>query len=141
MLSDATRRLVQGNFVLETTAPGDRHGTRPPLCNVLGMNPPDGGWRGRRSLRHLVGRERDMATLQALLLEVEDGRGQVVGIVGEAGLGKSRLLYEFRQQVQGSSLTYLAGRCLSYAQATPYFPLMDILRQVCRLNATVHLIT
>jgi predicted ATPase len=75
-----------------------------------------------------------MATLHALLAQVENGYGQVVGIAGEPGIGKSRLLYEFRQQVRHKSCTYLAGRCVSYGQATPYLPLLDRLRQACGLT-------
>jgi predicted ATPase len=58
----------------------------------------------------------------------------VVGIAGEPGIGKSRLLYEFHQQVRNKPLTYLAGRCVSYGQATPYLPLLDLLRQACGLT-------
>jgi predicted ATPase len=75
-----------------------------------------------------------MATLHALLAQVENGYGQVVGIAGEPGIGKSRLLYEFRQQVRRTPCTYLAGRCVSYGQATPYLPLLDLLRQACGLT-------
>jgi predicted ATPase len=75
-----------------------------------------------------------MATLQALLAQVENGYGQVVSIAGEPGIGKSRFLYEFRHQVRHTPCTYLAGRCVSYGQATPYLPLLDLLRQACGLS-------
>jgi predicted ATPase len=75
-----------------------------------------------------------MSTLHALLAQVENGHGQVVGIAGEPGIGKSRLLYEFRQQVRHKPCTYLAGRCVSYGQATPYLPLLDLLHQACGLT-------
>lgn len=74
------------------------------------------------------------ATVRALLTHVEEGRGQVVGIVGEPGIGKSRLLYEFRQHVAGRSLTYLTGRCLAYGQTTPYLLLLDLLRHACGMS-------
>jgi predicted ATPase len=57
-----------------------------------------------------------------------------VGIAGEPGIGKSRFLYEFRQQVRHTPCTYLAGRCVSYGQATPYLPLLDLLHQACGLT-------
>jgi predicted ATPase len=75
-----------------------------------------------------------MATLHALMAQVEDGWGQVVGIAGEPGIGKSRFLYEFRHQVRHTPCTSLAGRCVSYGQATPYLPLLDLLRQACGLT-------
>jgi tetratricopeptide (TPR) repeat protein len=60
----------------------------------------------------------------------------VVGIVGEAGIGKSRLLFEFRQSLAGDPLTYLEGRCLSYGSAIPYLPVLEILRSSCGLIDT-----
>jgi predicted ATPase len=53
----------------------------------------------------------------------------VVGIVGEPGAGKSRLLYEFRQAIRDAQVTYLEGRCLSYGSSIPYVPILDILKQ------------
>ena len=64
------------------------------------------------------------------------GSGQVVGIVGEPRVGKSRLLYEFRRSVEAAPVTYLEGRCLSYGSATPYLPLQDIIRDNCGINST-----
>jgi predicted ATPase len=90
------------------------------------------GWdRWERVLSPFVGREREMATLQALLAQVEAGRGQVAGVVGDPGLGKSRLLYEFRRSLEGRRLTYRAGRCFSYGSTTPYLPVLDLLRHHC----------
>jgi predicted ATPase len=60
----------------------------------------------------------------------------VVGIVAEAGQGKSRLLYEFRQRLQDKQVTYLEGRCLSYGQTIPYHPVVDVLRNNCEITET-----
>ena len=59
-------------------------------------------------------------------LAVLDGKG---GIVGEAGLGKSRLMYEFRESLRDRDVTYREGRCVSYGSAVPYLPVLDMLRQ------------
>ncbi|MBI3624638.1 MAG: AAA family ATPase [Candidatus Rokubacteria bacterium] len=83
---------------------------------------------GRRMVR-LVGRRDDLELLQSRLGSAAEGHGQVVGIVGEAGIGKSRLLFELRQSLRGKSITYLEGRCLSYGSAIPYLPILDVLRQ------------
>jgi predicted ATPase len=83
-----------------------------------------------------VGRERELATLHALLAQVETGRGQVIGVVGEPGIGKSRLIYEFRHNLEGKRLTYLTGRCLSYGSTTPYLPVLDVLRHNCGITDT-----
>ena len=49
-------------------------------------------------------------------------------------MGKSRLLYEFRQRLTGQRVTSLEGRCLSYGSATPYLPVLDLLRDHCGIN-------
>src|SRR5439155_25416482 len=106
---------------------------------VLGVSPqhvPAVPPRVGRAASPFVGRTQALGTLHALLAQVEEGRGQVVGIVGEPGIGKSRLLAEFRYSLRGRPLRYLQGRCLSYGQATPYLPILDLLRHFCDL-ATV----
>src|SRR5262249_5117885 len=75
---------------------------------------------GTRLLSRFVGRERELATLHALLGQVQAGHGQVVRLVGEPGVGKSRLLYEFRRSLLGQPVTYLEGRCFSYGSTLPY---------------------
>lgn len=89
-----------------------------------------------RPLSPFVGRDRDIAALQEALAHAEAGRGQAVGIVSEPGMGKSRLLLEFRQSLTGRRLTYLEGRCLPYGASIPYHPLLEILRTNCRIADT-----
>jgi predicted ATPase len=67
---------------------------------------------------------------------VEAGQGQVAGIVGEPGVGKSRLLLEFRRSLAGRRVTYLEGRCLSFGSTIPYLPILDIVRSNCGLIET-----
>jgi predicted ATPase len=61
------------------------------------------------------------------------GQGQIVGLVGEPGMGKTRLVTEFCHSLAGQAVTVVVGQCLSYGQATPYLPVRDILRQLCGL--------
>src|SRR5262249_26572281 len=91
--------------------------------------------RGALPRSRFVGRERELATLHELLAQVQRGQGRVVGIVGEPGMGKSRLLVEFRQRLAGQRVTYLEGRCLSYASAMPYTPVRDVLREHCGITS------
>ena len=70
------------------------------------------------------------------MAQVEAGHGQIVRIVAEAGGGKSRLLYEFRQRLAGIRVTYLAGWCLSYGRTVPYHPLIDMVRHNCAITET-----
>ncbi|MEE8292691.1 MAG: AAA family ATPase, partial [Candidatus Tectomicrobia bacterium] len=138
VLSQVTARLVHGGVRLAVVEPGRNRSLvgLPPAYKVVDVLPqrPTSGWQGRRTLRQFVGREGDLAKLQSLLAQVEEGYGQVIGITGEPGIGKSRLLYEFHRRVHPRPLTYLTGRCESYGQATPYRPLLDIFRQACGLS-------
>ncbi|UCE56891.1 MAG: AAA family ATPase [Desulfobacterales bacterium] len=81
-----------------------------------------------KGLTRFVGRKNSMAALVEACDKTHSGSGQVIGIVGEAGVGKSRLLLEFRNQLPQSEYTYLEGRCLHYGGSIPYLPMLDILR-------------
>lgn len=83
---------------------------------------------------HFVGREEELAMLQRRLEHMQAGHGQVVSLIGEPGLGKSRLLYEFWHSLRQQPLTYLAADCRSYSRATPYLPLLTLVRQLCGLS-------
>jgi class 3 adenylate cyclase/tetratricopeptide (TPR) repeat protein len=84
-----------------------------------------------RGLTPLVGRERELATLRERFHEAKAGRGQVVGIAGEAGMGKSRLVLEFRRALMQASeaVTWLEGHCISFGQSSPFLPLIEQLRE------------
>src|SRR5262249_62092027 len=90
------------------------------------------GRRGR--MASFVGRTEEMASLRGRLDIVQAGRGQVVGIVGHAGIGKSRLLFEFRESLTGESIKCLAGRCASYGTSAPYLPVLDLVRAWCGIT-------
>jgi DNA-binding NtrC family response regulator/tetratricopeptide (TPR) repeat protein len=89
---------------------------------------------GGRGLSPFVGREQDLSPLRRLLEQAEGGRGHVVGIMGEPGVGKSRLLHEFRQSLAPGRVTYLDGRCHSYGSTIPYFPIVDIIRSTFEIG-------
>jgi class 3 adenylate cyclase/tetratricopeptide (TPR) repeat protein len=89
-----------------------------------------------RGLTPLVGRDRSLATLGELFTDVKAGRGQVVFVSGEAGIGKSRLLFEFRQSLAAlnEDVTWLEGRCVSFGASTPMLPTLDQLRENFRID-------
>src|SRR6266446_1588970 len=140
LISETTQRLAQGYIRLEALPAVLVKGKAEPITRykVLGAGPRGSPLAGReeRALSPFVGRERELATLEELLAQVEGGHGQVVGIVGEAGVGKSRLLYEFRRRLAGKRVTYLEGRCLPYGSAIPYHPIIDVVRQNCGIVDT-----
>jgi class 3 adenylate cyclase/tetratricopeptide (TPR) repeat protein len=81
-----------------------------------------------RGLTRFVGREREIAALQEAFEKAQSGSGQVMGIVGEAGVGKSRLLLELRGALREKEYTHLEGHCLHYGGSMAYLPFLDVLR-------------
>ena len=139
LCSEATARLVQRIVRLEALPLGAMHGpaTHGRIYKVLGQ-------RRRRvpAMLHtapagtpFVGRARELAALHAIWAHVTRGQGQVVGVVGESGMGKSRLIAEFRQSLCSEPHTYLQGHCVSYGQTMPYQPVLTLLRHACGIAA------
>lgn len=132
LIGEATQRLVEGYIRSEAQGPVQVKGRIEPV-QVYAVT---GRRRGRsrlevsieRGLTPLVGRERELNLLHNYLTRVKAGRGQVVGIVGEPGIGKSRLLYEFRKALEGERIIWLEGHCVAYGQNTSYLPILEILR-------------
>ena len=81
-----------------------------------------------KGLTAFVGRQREIEALQEAFDKAREGSGQVVGIVGEAGVGKSRLILELRRMLSKQAYTYIEGRCLHYGGSMAYLPVLDILR-------------
>jgi transcriptional regulator with AAA-type ATPase domain/tetratricopeptide (TPR) repeat protein len=81
-----------------------------------------------------VGRQHEIELLRRCFDSARQGQGQVIGIVGEAGIGKSRLLMEFRRGLAGQAVTYLEGRCVSHGSAMPYLPILDLVRIGCGIT-------
>ena len=81
-----------------------------------------------RGLTPFVGKERELELLLDGLERAKTSRGQAFSIMAEAGVGKSRLLYEFRKAVTHDDVTFLEGKCLSYSKNIPYHLHIDILK-------------
>jgi class 3 adenylate cyclase/tetratricopeptide (TPR) repeat protein len=81
-----------------------------------------------QGLAPFVGREREIELLLEGFERSKGGRGNAFSIISEAGLGKSRLLYEFRKAVASADVMFLEGRCLSYSRGIAYHPIIDILK-------------
>ncbi|MCP4539994.1 MAG: tetratricopeptide repeat protein [Chloroflexi bacterium] len=100
-----------------------------PTYTIVGRRAQPEPVRGIRGLNSpLVGRADSTMVLQWLIEELRTGRGNIVSLIGEAGLGKSRLVAELRSEVlaQGG-ITWLDGRCLSYTQQVSYSALSDVI--------------
>src|SRR5262249_7641712 len=82
----------------------------------------------------LVGRAHELATLHAIWTHVTQGQGHVVGVVGEAGMGKSRLVAELRASLRHESHTYVQGQCVSSGQAVASRPVRALLEHACGIT-------
>ena len=87
-----------------------------------------------KGLTKLVGRGREMGTMKDAYDRARSGSGQVVGIVGEAGVGKSRLLLELQNVLSKEDYTYLEGQCLHYGGSMAYLPLLDIVKSYFKIK-------
>ncbi|HLX31839.1 MAG TPA: ABC transporter substrate-binding protein [Gaiellaceae bacterium] len=76
----------------------------------------------------LVGRSRELGAGRELLEALRAGRGGVLVVAGDAGIGKSRLLSELRSLAEENGSRWLEGRCVSYGESLPYWPFRDLLR-------------
>jgi class 3 adenylate cyclase/tetratricopeptide (TPR) repeat protein len=132
LVSEAMSRFLQG-VQLQALEPFQVKGKGEPVRAFLllaaGSVQSEEAILGAMSRTPFVGRRREIALLEELRERAEGGDGQVLGIAAEAGSGKSRLLYEFRQRLWGRPAIWLAGRCLSYGGGTPYLPLLYMLRK------------
>ena len=102
---------------------------------VEGILPHPEKIRGIEGLRaELIGREKELAELKDAFDEVRDGRGQMISIIGEAGVGKSRLAAELKAQIEKTKSSdkkplWLEGRCLELGIAASYWPFIDMFRE------------
>ena len=87
-----------------------------------------------RGLTRFVGRQPEIEALHRALAQAAGGHGQVVALVGEAGVGKSRLAYEFVHAHPTQGWRVLESVSVSYGKATPYFPVLDLLKRYCHVD-------
>jgi class 3 adenylate cyclase/tetratricopeptide (TPR) repeat protein len=133
LVSAATYALVQDEMqgeACETSS--DAPSTPVPVYAVRDLRRRRAGvpQRGARLLGRFAGRTQELALLHERLVHTLGGQGQVIGIAGEPGLGKSRLLAEFVHSLRGRPVTYCESHCLAYGSATPYLPVRELLRQL-----------
>jgi class 3 adenylate cyclase/tetratricopeptide (TPR) repeat protein len=86
-----------------------------------------------RGLTPYVGRERELETLRQCFERAKAGHGHMVFVVGDAGIGKSRLLHEFRGRL-GDEATWVEGRCISFGQSMPFHPIIDMVKRTFRIE-------
>jgi class 3 adenylate cyclase/tetratricopeptide (TPR) repeat protein len=131
-ISDETYRLVAPFFEVQALGEVQIKGKTVPVktYRVLGVKSRPGQLRGLEGLSApLVGRESQLALLQEKLEDLKAGRGSVVALLGEAGIGKSTLVAELRKSDDGSGVTWLRGDSLSYTRSVSYHAWRQVIRQ------------
>ena len=88
-----------------------------------------------RGLTRFVGRHAELETIYTALERSAGGQGQVVAVVGEPGVGKSRVVWEITHSERVRGWTILVGGAVSYGKATPYLPITNLLRAYFRVEA------
>jgi len=138
MMTAATLQLAEGYVQVKSLGP----------VNVKGMNEPvevhevtgAGLARSRlqaaaaRGLTRFVGRDAETEQLRKALEQARAGHGQVVGVVGEPGVGKSRLFFEFIHSHRTQGWLTLESGSVSYGKATPYLPVIDLLKAYFKIQ-------
>jgi class 3 adenylate cyclase/tetratricopeptide (TPR) repeat protein len=138
VISESTHRLVSGYCI--TRSLGE--------LLLKGVSQPVPAWElvaanetrtrleveAERGLTPFVGRARELQTLHECFVRAQAGQGKVVFLVGEAGIGKSRLLLEFRRQLVEEDSTWLEGHAMSFGRSMAFHPLIDLLKRNFRID-------
>jgi class 3 adenylate cyclase/tetratricopeptide (TPR) repeat protein len=132
LVSEATRRLVLGRFRMREVGPFELKGKSEPVTahEVLERraSATPMGIALARGLTPFVGRAEELEHLRTCYDRLGSHWAQVVAVVGDAGSGKSRLLYEFKQSLADQAVVFLEGRCSSLSQMVPYAAIVSMLR-------------
>jgi len=131
-VSEDTFKLTEGFFRFEGLGKKQVKGKEEPVRVFRVIAPSTRRTRfdvsTERGLTPFVGREREREIMLDCLERSKMGRGQAISIVADAGIGKSRLLYEFRKAIANEDITFFEGRCLSYSRNVPFHPVIDLLK-------------
>jgi predicted ATPase len=131
LVSEQTHKLTVGYFEFKPLGKTQVKGIEEPLnvYEVIGAGPLRTRLQvaARRGLTRFVGRHTEMDQIRRALDQAKAGHGQVVGVMGEPGVGKSRLFYEFKLTSQSGCLV-LEAFSVSYGKASPYLPLIELLK-------------
>ena len=138
LVSGSTHKLTEGYFEFKALGATQLKGIPEPLevYEVLGL----GALRTRlqvaahRGLARFVGRQAELERLRGALTDASAGHGQIVGVVGDAGVGKSRLFHEFKERSQRGCLV-LETFSVSHGKAFAYLPLIELLRNYFQITA------
>jgi class 3 adenylate cyclase/tetratricopeptide (TPR) repeat protein len=139
-LTAATLRLVEGLVQVNALGRFPVRGLPEPVevFELVGATPVRRRLQAAvaRGLTHFVGRDQELVVLTQALAQAARGQGQLVALLGEAGVGKSRLVYEFVHGHATQGWRVLESASVSYGRATSYFPVIDLLKRYAHLDDT-----
>jgi class 3 adenylate cyclase/tetratricopeptide (TPR) repeat protein len=131
-LSESTYHIVHRYFELQPLETLEVKGKAEPVVAYRVVREKPVGTRfeaaAERGLTPFIGRDQELAMLKGYLKRAKRGQGQVVFISGVAGIGKSRLLHEFRRSSLSKGVTLIEGNCISYGRVIPYLPIIDVIK-------------
>jgi class 3 adenylate cyclase len=137
VVSEETHRLLEPLLESKRLDPLSLKGFSEPVTAycVIGLRPLDRKPRGIPELHSpMVGRDRETEILNRCVEDLQRARGQIISIIGEAGLGKSRLKIELREGLP-EGVCWLEGRCYAHTQTTSYAPFIQILKTAFQLGS------
>ncbi|MBV8770744.1 MAG: AAA family ATPase [Deltaproteobacteria bacterium] len=130
VISSSTQKFVEGYFQLRSLGPTTLKGVSEPIevFEVIGLGPLRTRFQAaaRRGLTRFIGRDPELAQMRQALELARGGHGQIVAAIGEAGVGKSRLFFEFRAIAEAGSLV-LEAYSVSHGKASAYLPVIELL--------------
>ena len=130
LVSEATRPFLERRFLLSTGTAGS--GPAGMVYRLVGLEPTGLGLGAR--LTPFVGRGRELEQFAQVLEQAQGDHGQVVAVVGEAGVGKSRLLWEFINSDRVRDSLMLVSSAASYGKAMPYLLVIDLLKRYFKIE-------
>jgi len=138
LVTEQTYRLTEGYFEFKALGKTKVKGIEDPvpIYEVVGTGPLRTRLQvsARRGLSRFVGRQTEIEWMQHALDQAKAGRGQIVGVMGEPGLGKSRLFYEFKRTSQSGCLV-LEAFSVAHDKASPYLPIVELLRRYFQIES------
>ncbi len=131
-VSASTAALVRGYFDVEDLGEFRVKGVANPMhvhrLNGMGNSRNRFDVSRSRGLSRFVGRASDLRTLEDALEQTAAGNGQVIGVVAEAGTGKSRLCFEFLERCRAKGMRVFEGRAVAHGRNIPFLPILDVFR-------------
>src|SRR5207245_1306718 len=137
LVTEQTHKLTAGYFAFKALGKTQVKGVEEPLnvYEAVGAGPLRTRLQvsAQRGLTQFVGRLGDMEQLHRALEQAKAGQGQIVGVMGEPGVGKSRLFYEFKLTAPSGCLI-LEAFSVSYGKASPYLPVIELLKSYFQIR-------